>query len=102
MSPYRVYCPVGRASELLCYLSDRFLLVSIPVSFAYIRQDLLFHACQFHSFQGMHCKELRSKEDNILIVRGSVSVISSLQQCIWFAHSTSGVVMKQEVKSSQV
>jgi len=77
-------------------------LVSIPVSFAYVRQDLLFYARQFHSFQGMHRKELRSKEDNILIVGGSVSVISSPQQCVWFAHNTSGTVMKQEVESSQM
>ena len=97
-----VYCPVGRASELSYYLSDGFLLVSILVSFAYIGQDLLFHACQFHSFQGMHRKELQSKEDNVLIIGGSISVISSLRQCVQFAHSTSGVVMKQEVESSQV
>jgi len=77
-------------------------LVSILVSLAYVGQDLLFHACQFHSFQGTHHKELWSKEDNILIVRGSVSVISSPRQCVWFAHSTSGVVIKQEVESSQM
>ena len=50
----------------------------------------------------MHRKELQSKEDNVLIVGGSVSVISSPQQCVWFAYSTSGVVMKQEVESSQM
>jgi len=97
-----MHCPVGRVSELSCCLSDGFLLVSVPVSFAHIRQDLLFHACQFHFFQGMHHKKLQSKEDNILIVGGSVSMISSPQQCIWFAHSTSRVVMKQEVESSQM
>jgi len=68
----------------------------------YVGQDLLFHACQFHSFQGMHCKELWSKEDNVVIFGGSVSVISSPRQCIWFAHSMSGAVMKQEVESSQM
>ena len=47
-------------------------------------------------------KELRLKEDNILIVGGSVSVISSPQQCVWFAHSMSGAVVKQEVESSQM
>jgi len=77
-------------------------LVSVLVFFAYVGQDLLFHACQFHSFQGMHRKELWSKEDNILIVGGSISVISSPRQCVWFAHSTFGVVMKQEVESSQM
>ena len=50
----------------------------------------------------MHCKELWSKEDNVLIVGGSISVISSPRQCVWFAHSTSRVVMKQEVESSQM
>jgi len=97
-----VYCPVGRALEFSCYLSYRFLLVSVLVSLAYVRQDLLFYACQFHSFQGKHRKGLWSKEDNVLIVRGSISVISSPQQCIQFAHSMSGAVMKQEVESSQI
>ena len=50
----------------------------------------------------MHRKELQSKEDNVLIVGGSVSVISSPRQCVWFAYSTSGAVMKQEVESSQM
>ena len=50
----------------------------------------------------MHRKELQSKKDNILIVGGSVSMISSPRQCIWFAHSMSGAVMKQEVESSQM
>ena len=50
----------------------------------------------------MHRKELWSKEDNIVIVGGSVSIISSPQQCVQFAHSTSGAVMKQEVESSQM
>ena len=72
-----MYYLVGGVLELSCCLSDGFLLVSILVSFVYLRQDLLFHACQFHSFQGMHHKELWSKEDNVLIVGGSVSMISS-------------------------
>jgi len=97
-----VHCPIGRVSELSCCLSNGFLLVSVLVSFAYIRQDLLFHACQFYSFQGTHRKELRSKEDNVLIVRGSISVISSPQQCVRFAYSMSRAVMKQEVESSQI
>jgi len=97
-----MHCPVGRVLELSCCLSDGFLLVSVPVSFAHIGQDLLFHACQFHSFQVMHHKELQSKKDNILIVGGSVSMISSPRQCVRFAHSTSGAVMKQEVESSQM
>jgi len=50
----------------------------------------------------MHRKEFQSKEDYVLIVRGSVSVIGSPQQCIWFAHSTSGIVVKQEVEPSQM
>jgi len=50
----------------------------------------------------MYCKELQSKKDNVLIVRGSVLVISSSQQCVWFAHSMSGAVVKQEIKSSQM
>jgi len=50
----------------------------------------------------MHRKELQSKEDNVLIVGGSISVISSPRQCVWFAYSTSGAVMKQEVESSQM
>jgi len=79
-----------------------FLLVSVPVFFAYVGQDLLFHACQFYSFQGTHCKEFQSKENNVLIVGGSISMISSSRQCIQFAHSTSGAVMKQEVESSQI
>jgi len=29
-------------------------------------------------------------------------MINSPRQCVWFAHSTSGVVMKQEVESSQM
>jgi len=77
-------------------------LVSVLVFFAYVGQDLLFHACQFHSFQGTHRKELWSKEDNVVIVGGSVSVISFPRQCVRFAHSMSGAVMKQEVKSSQM
>jgi len=77
-------------------------LVSVPVSSAYIEQDFLFHARQFHSFQGTHRKELQSKEDNVLIVGGSISVISSPRQCILFAYSTSRAVMKQEVESSQM
>jgi len=89
-------------SELSCCLGDGFLLVSVLVSFAYVGQDLLFYTCQFHSFQGMHCKELWSKEDNVLVVRSSVSVISSPQQCVWFAHSMSGAVTKQEVEPSQM
>jgi len=97
-----MYCPVGGASELLCCLSDRFLLVSVPVSFAYVGQDLLFHVCQFHSFQGTHHKELQSKEDHILIVEGSISVISSPRQYVQFAHSTSRAMIKQEVESSQI
>ena len=72
-----VHCPIGGALELLCCLSDRFLLVSVPVSFVYIGQDLLFHTCQFHSFQGTHHKELQLKKDYVLIVGGSVSMISS-------------------------
>jgi len=94
--------PVSGASELLYCLSNGFLLVSIPVPLAYVRQDFLFYTCQFHSFQGAYCKELRSKEDNVLIVGGSVSMISSPQQCVQFAHYTSGAVMKQEVKPSQM
>ena len=97
-----MHCPIGRASELLCCLSNGFLLVSILVSFTYVRQDPLFHTCQFHTFQGIHRKELQLKEDHVLIVRGSISVISSPQQCVQFAHSMSGVVMKQEVESSQM
>jgi len=77
-------------------------LVSVPVPLAYVRQDFLFYTCQFHPFQGMYRKELWSKEDNILIVGGSVSVISSPRQCVQFAHCTSGAVMKQEVKPSQM
>jgi len=77
-------------------------LVSIPVSLAYVGQDLLFYTCQFHFFQGMHHKELQSKEDDIFVVGGSVSVISSPRQYIRFAHSMSRVVMKQEVEPSQV
>jgi len=50
----------------------------------------------------MHRKELWSKEDNILIVGGSISMISSPRQCVQFAHSTAGAVMKQEVKFSQM
>jgi len=50
----------------------------------------------------MYRKELQSKEDNILIVGGSVSMISSPRQCVQFAHSTSGAVIKQEVESSQM
>ena len=50
----------------------------------------------------MHCKELQSKEENVLIVGGSISMISSPRQCIRFAHSTSGAVMKQEIESSQM
>jgi len=68
----------------------------------YVRQDLLFYAYQFYSFQGMHHKELRSKEDNVLVVRSFISVISSSQQCVQFAHSTSRVVVKQEVEHSQI
>ena len=85
-----------------CCLSDGFLLVSVPVSSAYVGQDLLFHARQFHAFQGTHRKELQLKEDNVLIVGGSVSMISSPRQCVQFAHSMSGAVMKQEVESSQM
>jgi len=77
-------------------------LVSIPVPLAHVGQDFLFYTCQFHLFQGTYRKELRSKEDNVLIVGGSVSVISSPRQCIWFAYCTSGAVMKQEVKPSQM
>jgi len=50
----------------------------------------------------MHRKEFRSKEDYVLIVQGSVSVIGSPQQYIWFAHGTSGIVVKQEVEPSQM
>jgi len=50
----------------------------------------------------MPWKELQSKEDNILVVGSSVSVISSPRQYIWFAHSISGAVMKQEVEPSQM
>ena len=88
-----VHCPISGALELSCCLSDGFLLVSILVSFVYLRQDLLFHACQFHSFQGMHHKELWSKEDNVLIVGGSISVISSPRQCVQFAYSMSKAVV---------
>jgi len=95
-----VHCPVSGASEFSCCLSNGFLLVSIPVPLAYVGQDFLFYICQFHSFQGTYRKELWSKENNILIVGGSISVISSPQQCIWFAYCTSGAVMKQEVKPS--
>jgi len=77
-------------------------LVSILVAFAYVRQDLLFHTCQFYSFQGTHHKELWSKEDNILIVGGSVSMISSPRQYVWFAHGMFGAMIKQEVESSQM
>jgi len=77
-------------------------LVSVLVSLAYVGQDLLFYAYQFHSFQGTHCKKLRSKEDDVLVVRSSVSMISSPRQCVWFAHGMSGAVMKQEVEPSQM
>ena len=97
-----MHCPIGGVSKLSCCLSDGFLLVSVLVSFTYVGQDLLFYACQFHSFQGIHCKELWSKEDNVLIVKGSIPMISSPRQYVWFAHSTSGAVMKQEVESSQM
>ena len=50
----------------------------------------------------MHRKELQSKEDDVLIVRGFVSMINSPRQCVWFAHSMSRVVVKQEVESSQM
>jgi len=97
-----VYGLVGGALELSCCLGYRFLLVSIPVPFANVGQDLLFYACQFHPFQSMHHKEFRSKEDYVLIVRGSVSVIGSPQQHVWFAHGTFGMVVKQEVEPSQM
>jgi len=77
-------------------------LVSVPVSLAYVGQDLLFYACQFHSFQGTHCKELRSKEDDVLVVGSSISIISSPQQCVQFAYSIFRAVMKQEVEPSQM
>ena len=50
----------------------------------------------------MHHKKFQSKEDYVLIVQGSVSVIGFPQQYIWFAHGTSGMVVKQEVKPSQI
>jgi len=50
----------------------------------------------------MHSQELWSEEDYVPIVRGSVSVISSPRQCIWFAYSMSGMVVKQEVEPSQM
>jgi len=95
-----VHCPIGGVSELSCCLSDGFLLVSVPVPLVYVRQDFLFYTCQFYSFQGTYREELWSKEDNVLIVGGSVSVISSPRQCVRFAYCTSGMVMKQEVKHS--
>jgi len=97
-----VYGLVGGALELLYYLSYGFFLVSVPVPLADVGQDLLFYACQFHPFQSMHHKEFQSKKDYVLIVRGSISVISSPRQYIWFAHSTSGTVVEQEVEPSQM
>jgi len=97
-----VYCLVGGALELSCCLSYGFLLVSILVSLADVRQDLLFHACQFYPFQSTHCKEFQSKKDYVLIVRGFVFVIGSPRQCVLFAHGTSGTVVEQEVKPSQM
>ena len=72
-----MYCLIGGILELLCCLSYGFLLVSISVSLADVRQDLLLYACQFHPFQSMYCKEFRSQEDYVLVVRGSISVIGS-------------------------
>ena len=72
-----MYCLVGRALELLCCLSYGFLLVSILVPLADVGQDLLFYAGQFYSFQSMHRKEFQSKKDYVLVVQGSISVISS-------------------------
>jgi len=63
-----VYSLVGGALELLCCLGYGFLLVSVPVPFVDVRQDLLFYACQFYPFQSAHCKEFRSKEDYVLVV----------------------------------
>jgi len=97
-----VYGFVGRASELLCCLSYGFLLVSVLVPFADVGQDLLFYACQFHPFQSAHHKEFWSERDYVLVVRGSVSVIGSSQQCIQFAHGMSRTVVKQEVEPSQM
>jgi len=97
-----MYCLVGGALELLCCLSYGFLLVSIPVSLADVGQDLLLYACQFHPFQSMYCKEFWSQEDYVLIVRGSISVIDSPQQCVRFAHGTFGAVVKQKVEPSQI
>jgi len=55
-----VYCSVGGAPELSYCLSYGFLLVSIPVTFANVGQDLLFYACQFYPFQSAHREEFRS------------------------------------------
>jgi len=68
----------------------------------YVRQDFLFYTCQFYSCQGTYHKDFQSKRDNVLIVGGSVSMISSPRQCVWFAHCMSGAVMKQEVEPSQM
>jgi len=97
-----VYCLIGEALELSCCLSYRFLLVSVLVPLADVRQDLLFYTCQFYPFQSMHRKEFWSIEDYVLIVQGSVSMIGSPQQCVRFAHGTSGMVVKQEVEPSQM
>ena len=50
----------------------------------------------------MHRKEFWSKEDYVLVVWGSISMIGSPQQCIQFVHSMSGMVVKQEVEPSQM
>jgi len=77
-------------------------LVSIPVFLADVRQDLLLYVCQFYPFQSMYHKEFQSQEDYVLVVRGSVSVISSPRQCVQFAHGMFWVVVKQEVEPSQI
>ena len=97
-----MYYPIGGVLELSYCLRYRFLLVSIAVPFADVRQDPLLFSCQLHLFQGMHRNGLQLKQDYVLVVRCSISVISSSRQCIWFAYGTSGAVVKQEVEPSQM
>ena len=71
-------------------------------SLADVSEDVLFQASELQTFQHAHCKELQREENDVGVVVGTSSMISSVGECIWLTHCLSRLVAECEVKVGEV